>query len=165
MQDSHAAHIISEEQFRLFSQQQGVNLLDGRDIMELDQTHSVEDNTHRGPELLAMRPSLEPTVHVHKPTSSHSKHLDSHLKQVRGIAKITNDHPVKRYLTPGNDPVHITRSNLDRLNMSYGSAESVEHRNMIAQRNFDGIKNRSIDEQDRWSLDVQLESNRHTHRG
>lgn len=139
-----------------------MQLLDKTDFMEFDLTQSTGD-THRVPGFLALRHLAEPTNHAHKPSSIPSTQLDGLLKRVRGTAQITNDHPVKRYLTPGDDPIYIAKLNFDKLNVPYGSDDSVEGRDFIAQRNFDMIRNRTTDEQDGWSLDAQHESNRSVH--
>ncbi|EEP82740.1 predicted protein [Uncinocarpus reesii 1704] len=129
LHNSHAAVTVKEEQFHSFYQQQGMALLGKQGLDE------------HGPIPSAQVPSKFPGAAAQMPAFS-AEQLNNDLKLVQGLVKATNEHPVKRYLTPGNiaDPFHVAKSKLDDLQTPYASGESIERRDFIAQLNFDGIK-------------------------
>lgn len=115
----------------------------------------VAKEQHHFTELLALQPSPFSTDYTPETSTPLSALWDSQLKQEQESIITTNEHPMMRFLTPGDDPAHIARLHLDKANMPYGDVAFIGNRSLVAQRNFDAIK--AATEQKQWSLDVHVE--------
>ncbi|WEW59928.1 hypothetical protein PRK78_005410 [Emydomyces testavorans] len=154
-QDSYAAAIVREEQFHSYYQQKGMALLDEKGDMAHGPRLHLEGHYYSPP-----GQSWSELADTARQLPSSSAKLDNDLKQVRAFARATNEDPVKRYLTPGcmADPFIVAKANLSSLQMHYASAESVKNRNLIAQLNFDGIRQQSRKRKRSNSLDMVVET-------